>query len=153
MSKRLDWDSYFMLSALFLASRSTCSRAQVGTLLVKDKRIIASGYNGSVHGEEHCDDVGHLMVDNHCIRTVHSEVNAITQCAKFGVETNGAKVYVTHFPCLNCTKTLIQAGVDEVFYLNDYRVDDYAMKLLTQTGIKLTKITLDKEDPLVKSFI
>lgn len=153
MSKRLDWDSYFMLSALFLASRSTCSRAQVGTLLVKDKRIIASGYNGSVHGEDHCDDVGHLMVDNHCIRTVHSEVNAITQCAKFGVETNGAKVYVTHFPCLNCTKTLIQAGVDEVFYLNDYRVDEYAMKLLTQTGIKLTKLTLDKEDPLVKFFI
>ena len=88
MSKRLDWDSYFMLSALFLASRSTCSRAQVGTLLVKDKRIIASGYNGSVHGEEHCDDVGHLMVDNHCIRTVHSVVNAVTQCAKFGVKNS-----------------------------------------------------------------
>lgn len=146
MSKRLDWDSYFMLSALFLASRSTCSRAQVGTLLVKDKRIIASGYNGSVHGEEHCDDVGHLMVDNHCIRTVHSEVNAVTQCAKFGVETKDSTVYVTHFPCLNCTKTLIQAGVSEIFYLNDYRVDEYAMKLLTQKGIKLSKLTLESEN-------
>lgn len=146
--ERLSWEDYFMCQAILLASRSTCDRASVGTVLVKDKRIIATGYNGSVNGESHCDDKGHLMVDNHCIRTVHSEVNAVTQCARFGVETENAEVYVTHFPCLNCTKTLIQAGVSKINYLHDYRVDEYALQLLEQTDIKLNKIVLEKETQL-----
>ena len=77
----------------------------------KDNRIIAGGYNGSVAGEVHCIDVGCLIEDDHCIRTIHAEMNALLQCAKQGVSSDNATIYVTHFPCLNCTKSIIQAGI------------------------------------------
>lgn len=79
---RIPWKQYFMMQALVIAQRSTCDRALVGSVLVKDDRMIATGYNGSVSGQPHCDDVGHLMVDGHCVRTIHSEMNALIQCAK-----------------------------------------------------------------------
>jgi dCMP deaminase len=82
-----------------VALRSTCDRAQVGAVLVREKHIISTGYNGSPAGLEHCDDVGHLMVDGHCVRTVHAEVNAIIQAAVFGLATRDSVCYVTHFPC------------------------------------------------------
>ena len=150
--KRLDWEQYFMLQSIILSQRSTCDRANVGAVVVKDKRIIASGYNGSTNKEDHCDDEGHYMRDGHCIRTVHAEVNAITQCSKFGMDTQGAEVYVTHFPCLNCTKTLIQAGIKKINYLTNYRVDDYALHLLNVADVEIKKVELDNTNQLVKSL-
>ncbi|WP_426056759.1 deaminase, partial [Escherichia coli] len=84
---------------------------------------IAGGYNGSVSGGTHCIDEGCYVVDNHCVRTIHAEMNAILQCAKFGVPTEGAEIYVTHFPCLQCTKMILQAGIKKIYYLKDYRND------------------------------
>lgn len=142
-SRRIPWHQYFMLQALVIAQRSTCNRALVGSILVRDNRMIASGYNGSVKGEPHCDDVGHLMVDGHCVRTIHSEINALLQCAKIGISTTETTLYVTHFPCFNCSKCLAQAGIQHIRYYYDYRVDPYAQHLLEQVGISTEKVTID----------
>lgn len=131
---RKSWDTYFMQITEIVASRSTCDRAFVGCVLVnKDHRIVSTGYNGSVAGNPHCDDVGHTMRDGHCIATIHAEMNALLYCAKEGIPTKDTICYVTHFPCLNCTKALIQAGIREVVYKNAYRVDDYALSLFEKT--------------------
>lgn len=134
---RPTWDSYFMKIAEDVAVRSTCDRAQVGAVLVKDKHIISTGYNGSPAGLEHCDDIGHLMIDGHCVRTVHAEVNAIIQAAVFGLTTKEAVCYVTHFPCLNCTKMLINARISKLVYLNSYRVDPIALEFLEEAGVSM----------------
>jgi dCMP deaminase len=137
---RKPWNEYFMDQAEMVATRATCDRLHVGAVIVRDKRIIATGYNGSVSGDVHCQDVGCLVVNNHCIRTIHAEQNAITQCSKFGVSTEGATIYVTHFPCLLCTKQIIQAGIRHIFYKHDYRIDPYAVELLKQAGVEVTQI-------------
>ena len=124
--QRISWDEYFMAQSHLLSLRSTCSRLSVGATIVKDKRIVSGGYNGSIKGDEHCIDVGCKVVEGHCVRTIHAEINAILQCSKFGVGTEGATIYVTHFPCLNCTKSIIQAGIKEICYANDYRNNEYA---------------------------
>ncbi|WP_077075687.1 deoxycytidylate deaminase [Aedoeadaptatus urinae] len=135
---RKSWDTYFMQITEIVASRSTCDRAFVGCVLVnKDHRIVSTGYNGSVAGNPHCDDVGHTMRDGHCIATIHAEMNALLYCAKEGIPTKDTICYVTHFPCLNCTKALIQAGIREVVYKNAYRVDDYAVSLFEKNNITL----------------
>ena len=137
---RKSWDSYFMEITEIVASRSTCDRALVGCVLVnRDHRIVSTGYNGSVAGNPHCDDVGHTMRDGHCIATIHAEMNAILYCAKEGISTKGTICYVTHFPCLNCTKALIQAGISGIVYKNDYRVDDYAVSLFEKNNIPIRK--------------
>ena len=143
MKKRIDWDQYFMFKAVFLASRSTCNRLSVGAVLVRDKRIIAGGYNGSVSGDAHCIDDGCYLRDGHCVRTIHAEMNAILQCAKFGISTDGASLYVTDFPCLQCTKSLLQAGIKEINYIRNYHNDEYAMKLIKLKNIRLNQIKLD----------
>ena len=140
---RISWDEYFMAQSHLLSLRSTCSRLSVGATIVKDKRIIAGGYNGSIKGDEHCIDVGCKVVEGHCVRTIHAEINAILQCSKFGVGTEGASIYVTHFPCLNCTKSIIQAGIKEICYANDYRNNDYAKELLEKSGIIVRKVNYD----------
>lgn len=145
MKKRIDWDQYFMVQAALLASRSTCTRLSVGAVLVRDKRIIGSGYNGAVAGDEHCIDVGCYLRDGHCVRTIHAEMNALLQCAKFGTSTDGAMVYVTDFPCLQCTKSLLQAGITQINYLRNYHNDDYAMKLIELKGVILHQIKLDAD--------
>lgn len=117
---RPSWDNYFMDMARMAATRATCPRAQVGCVLVRDNRILATGYNGSPTGFDHCTDVGCLMVENHCTRALHAEQNAIIQCALHGVSSKGATCFVTHFPCVVCAKMLINAGVWRVVYLNDY---------------------------------
>ena len=133
--KRIDWDQYFMIQAALLASRSTCNRLSVGAVLVRDKRIIAGGYNGSVSGDEHCIDAGCYLRDGHCVRTIHAEMNAILQCAKFGISMDGA----------SCTKSLLQAGVKEINYIRNYHNDDYAMKLIKLKNIHLHQIKLDDD--------
>lgn len=116
---RTDWDSYFMDIANTTAKRSTCDRASVGCVITKENIIISTGYNGSIHGEPHCDDVGHLMDDaGHCIRTIHAEQNAILHAERD--KLIGSTAYVTHEPCHICSRLLKQAGVTRVVYLKPY---------------------------------
>ena len=141
--QRISWDEYFMAQSHLLSLRSTCSRLSVGATIVKEKRIVSGGYNGSIKGDEHCIDVGCKVVEGHCVRTIHAEINAILQCSKFGVGTEGATIYVTHFPCLNSTKSIIQAGIKEICYANDYRNNEYARELLERSGVVVRKVDYD----------
>lgn len=143
MTDRISWDEYFMAQSHLLSLRSTCCRLSVGATIVRDKRIVAGGYNGSIKGDDHCIDCGCKVVEGHCIRTIHAEINAILQCSKFGISTEGATIYVTHYPCLNCTKSIIQAGIKEICYANDYRNNEYAEELLKKSGVKVRKIDYD----------
>ncbi|KXT84054.1 dCMP deaminase / Late competence protein ComEB [Streptococcus sp. DD11] len=141
-TNRLAWDEYFAAQALLIANRSTCKRAKVGAVLVKDNKVISTGYNGSVSGTEHCIDHDCLVIDGHCVRTLHAEVNAILQGAERGVP-KGFTAYVTHFPCLNCTKQLLQVGCKRVVYINQYRIDDYAQYLYREKEVELVHLPLD----------
>ncbi len=133
-----------MAQSHLLALRSTCERLMVGATIVRDKRIIAGGYNGSISGGEHCTDGNCYVENNHCIRTIHAEVNALLQCAKFGVPTTGAEIYVTHFPCLNCTKAIIQAGIKTVYYAKDYKNHPYAVELFESAGVHVENVELEE---------
>lgn len=106
-----------------IASRATCDRKKVGAIIVKSKRIVSSGYNGSLSGLPHCDDIGHDMVDSHCVATVHGEVNAIADAARRGVSTEGATLYCNTMPCWNCFKTIVSAGITEIVFRDEYRAD------------------------------
>src|SRR5690606_31698402 len=135
---------YFMAQSHLLALRSTCTRLAVGATIVRDKRIIAGGYNGSIAGGTHCIDEGCYVIDNHCVRTIHAEMNALLQCAKFGVPTENAEIYVTHFPCLQCCKALIQAGIKAVYYATDYKNHPYAIDLFSEANVKVEHVELDE---------
>ncbi|MGZ9818749.1 ComE operon protein 2 [Peribacillus simplex] len=154
---RISWDQYFMAQSHLLALRSTCTRLTVGATIVRDNRIIAGGYNGSIAGGTHCIDDGCYVIDNHCVRTIHAEMNALLQCAKFGVPTDGAEIYVTHFPCLQCCKSLIQAGIKAVYYAEDYKNHPYALELFKQAGVKTEKVeakgTIDVNGKQKKDFV
>lgn len=140
--KRISWQQYFMAQATVASLRSTCTRLMVGAVIVRDNRIIASGYNGSVNDSTHCIDEGCYVVDNHCVRTVHAEMNALLQCAKFGVPTNNTEIYVTHFPCLHCAKQIIQAGVKKVYYASDYRNSELAITLFQEANVEVEQTVL-----------
>ena len=142
--ERISWNQYFMAQSHLLAFRSTCTRLMVGATIVRDKRIIAGGYNGSITGGVHCIDEGCYVIDNHCVRTIHAEMNAILQCAKFGVPTQGSEIYVTHFPCLQCCKAIIQAGIEVVYYAESYKNDPHAIELFEQAGVRVEEVPLDK---------
>ena len=142
--KRLTWEQFFMAQSHLLALRSTCTRLSVGATIVRDQRIIAGGYNGSISGGAHCIDVGCHVVDNHCVRTIHAEVNALLQCAKYGSPVDGASMYVTHFPCLNCTKAIIQAGIRKVYYATDYRNDPFAEQLFREAGVAVQRVPFEQ---------
>lgn len=138
-ASRPTWDEYFMDIAFAVAERSTCDRAHVGALLVRDRRILATGYNGAPAGLPHCDDVGHLMVDGHCVRTLHAEQNAIIQAALHGVGIGGATAYVTHHPCLTCAKMIINAGIKRVVYAGNYP-DEYSRQFFEQAQVELVHL-------------
>ncbi|WP_010531052.1 ComE operon protein 2 [Lentibacillus jeotgali] len=140
--ERISWNQYFMAQSHLLALRSTCTRLMVGATIARDKRIIAGGYNGSVSGGVHCIDEGCYVIDGHCVRTIHAEANALLQCAKFGVPTEGAEIYVTHFPCLQCCKQIIQAGIKTLYYAEDYKNHPYAEELFSDVGIETKKVAL-----------
>ena len=140
--ERISWDQYFMAQSHLLALRSTCTRLTVGATIVRDKRIIAGGYNGSITGGDHCIDKGCYVIDNHCVRTIHAEMNALLQCAKFGVPTAESEIYVTHFPCLQCCKAIIQAGIKTVYYAEDYKNHPYAIELFHQANVTIEKVEL-----------
>lgn len=122
MKQRKNWDEYFLEICLLIAERATCDRAHVGAIIVdKHNRILSTGYNGALPDMPHCDDVGHDMLDGHCVRTVHAEVNAVCQAAALGISLAGTKLYCTHSPCWDCTKTIVAAGIEEVVYLTAYQ--------------------------------
>lgn len=143
VDQRIPWNQYFMAQAVLLSLRSTCTRLEVGATLVKDRRIIAGGYNGAVSGDNHCIDHGCYVVDGHCIRTIHAEMNALLQCAKLGISTDDAEIYVTHFPCLHCTKAILQAGIKKIYYLHDYHNNPYAIELIQKLGVEIQQVKLD----------
>lgn len=134
-----------MAQSSLLALRSTCERLSVGATIVRDKRIIAGGYNGSISGGVHCRDEGCYVIDGHCVRTIHAEMNALLQCAKFGVPTTDAEIYVTHFPCLQCCKAIIQSGIKKVYYAEDYKNHSYAIELFEQSGVDTERVPLDEQ--------
>jgi len=151
MPNRPDWDSYFMEIAHIVAKRSTCKRRNVGALIVKNKRILATGYNGAPTGLRHCMEVGCLREQmkvppgerHELCRGLHAEQNAIIQAAYHGVTINGAYLYCTHLPCSICIKMLINAGIEKVFYLDGYP-DDLSMKMIDEASIIIQKVQLPK---------
>lgn len=118
---RKDWDSYFLDIAFQVASRSTCPRRSVGAVIVKDKRIKGTGYNGSPSGLAHCTEEGCLITNDHCIRTIHAEVNALLECSPD--ERKDATIYITDRPCAECSKLIISSGIKRVVYGRDYHID------------------------------
>ena len=133
---RPSWDEYFMEIAFAVAERSTCDRAHVGAVLVSERRMLTTGYNGAPAGLAHCDEVGHLLIDGHCVRTLHAEQNAIIQGALHGVSIQGATAYVTHQPCLTCANMLINAGIKRIVYAGNYP-DENSRLFLSQAGVAL----------------
>jgi dCMP deaminase len=141
--KRISWNEYYMAQSQLLALRSTCTRLAVGATIVRDKRIIAGGYNGSISGGVHCIDEGCYVIDGHCVRTIHAEMNALLQCAKFGVPTDGAEMYVTHFPCLHCCRSIIQSGIKKIYYGEDYKNHPYSIEQLKEAGVTVEKVEMN----------
>ncbi|MBW2523864.1 MAG: dCMP deaminase family protein [Deltaproteobacteria bacterium] len=119
-----------------VASRATCDRKQVGAVIVRDKCILATGYNGSIRGLEHCDEAGHMMEDGHCVRTLHAEANAIIQAARNGVRIDGGDIYVTASPCWGCFKMIANAGLGRIVFGEFYR-DERIFEFAERLGIEL----------------
>jgi len=140
---RPSWDEYFLKVAMLVSERSTCPRMHCGCVLVRDKQILSTGYNGSIPGDAHCDDAGCLVVDNHCLRTIHAEMNAILQCSSHGVSTKNAIAYVTNMPCTNCAKALITAGIKEVVIFSDYH-DTLAEDFFSKANVPIKRIKKPK---------
>lgn len=133
---RASWDEYFMALARQVATRSTCDRKHVGAVVVRDRMILTTGYNGSLRGLPHCDDEGHLMDGGHCVRTVHAEANAIVQAARNGVRLDGAGIYVTASPCWNCFQLIASAGLKRIVFGEFYR-DERIFDFSKELGIEL----------------
>jgi len=138
-ASRSDWPQYFMNIAREVATRSTCDRKHVGAIIVRDKNILSTGYNGSIRSQPHCDDEGHDMVGGHCVRTVHAEANAIIQAARHGVRIDGADIYTTASPCWECFKLIANSGIRRIFYGEFYR-EEKSFRIAGEIGIELIKI-------------
>jgi dCMP deaminase len=136
MENRPDWNTYFKEIVQVTSKRSPCERLKVGCLIVKDNRIISQGYNGFLPGCPHTS----IVRDDHEQATLHAEQNALCDCAKRGVSCNDATAYITHFPCLICTRLLIASGICEIKYIEDYRNDDLVEYFITQKNILLSKL-------------
>jgi dCMP deaminase len=155
MSERPSWDSYFMDIAHLVATRATCPRRSVGAVLVKDRRILATGYNGAPRGISHCPDEGHktewpggCLRAGHCIRALHAEQNALLSAAMIGTPCAGATMYVTCQPCNTCAKMIINAGIEKVIYEGDYP-DDFSLELFREAKMELARYVNGKLEPVV----
>ena len=135
-NNRPSWDEYFKQLVKLTATRSPCSRLQVGCLFVKENRIIAQGYNGFLPGCPHKS----IVRDNHEQSTIHAEQNTITDCAKRGVSCKECDVYITHYPCINCMKLLCASGVNKIYYINDYKNDSLVTVFTNQLQIPVIKL-------------
>lgn len=145
---RVSWDEYFMDIAEIVKTRSTCMRRQVGAVIVKDNRIITTGYNGAPSGCHHCTEIGTCFRQEHNIpsgerhemcRALHAEQNAIIQAARIGNTTDGATIYVTDQPCVICAKMCINAGIKRIVYAKSYP-DELSLQMLNEAGIELCKV-------------
>ena len=141
-SERISRDELFMKIAELIGRRSTCPRGGVGAVLVRDYRIITTGYVGAPSGLEHCYDLGCHIIDEGCIRTVHAEANAIAFASKHGIKTLGSTLYCTHSPCLDCAKLIANAGVERVVYREEYR-DSSGKHLLDRADVRVLRYTGD----------
>jgi len=139
INKRIEWDDYFMSIALLASQRSPCQRLNVGSVIVKDGRLISMGYNGFISGAPHISRIK----DNHEQSIIHSEINAITDCAKRGASLSDAKMYVTHYPCLNCFRSIAASNIKEIVYLNDYNNDEMVAILANDATIMVRKLELN----------
>ena len=150
--KRPSWDEYFMKAAFLISERSTCLRRRVGAVLVKDKQILATGYNGAPRNIEHCDVTGCLRQElnipsgqrHEICRGLHAEQNVILQAACHGISTKGSILYITNVPCSICAKMIINAGIKEVVVLGEYP-DKMASEFLEEAKIKLRKLKPSKK--------
>ncbi len=129
--------------AVQAATRATCDRKHVGAVIVRDKTILSTGYNGSIRGLPHCDEAGHMMENDHCVATVHAEANAIIQAAKNGTAIDGADIYVTASPCWNCFKLIANSGIKRVVFMEFYR-DERILSVAKQAGIVLQQISMEQ---------
>ena len=135
-NNRPSWNEYFKEICMVTAKRSPCHRPQVGCILVVNNRIVSQGYNGFLPGCPH----NSIVRNNHEQATVHAEQSALCDCAKRGVSCDSAIAYITHYPCLICTRLLLAAGIKEIFYVNDYNNDE------------LVKVLCDQKDVLIKNL-
>jgi len=145
---RLSWDQYFMEICSVVAQRSTCTRAAVGAVIVKDRTILATGYNGSPAGLPHCTEVGCLIytstnpdgrTEENCFRTIHAEINAIAQAAKSGVSILGSDIYITHSPCIHCLKVLINTGIRRICFRKPYKLEQ-TRDLVEGSGVQMVEV-------------
>jgi dCMP deaminase len=146
--RRPSWDQYFMEMARLVSTRSTCARKHVGAVLVRDKRVLATGYNGSLAGQPHCDEVGHDLVKladgtENCLRASHAEQNSISQAAKQGMSVQGSTAYVNTFPCWPCAKLLISSGIARILFDDNYRNDARVIEACRQSGVELAQVKTD----------
>ena len=135
-SERLNWDEYFMSIALLASQRSPCCRLHVGSVVVKNNRLISMGYNGYIPGAPHISRIE----DDHEQSIIHSEVNALSDCAKRGVSLEFSKIYVTHYPCINCFRSIAACGIKEVVYLNNYKNNRFVQELALDSGITIKQL-------------
>lgn len=143
--KRPLWDEYFLKLAMLASERSTCPRMHCGCVIVKDKFVLATGYNGSLPGLPHCEDEGCLIVDNHCVRTNHAEINALTQAFTHGVNIKGSTAYITNMSCTTCAKALIAAGIKRVVVFSDYH-DTLATKFYLDSDVEIVKLKMPERE-------
>lgn len=150
MDDRPSWDNYFANLAQHVAQRSTCTRKKVGAIIVRDRNILSTGYNGSIRKHPHCSEVGCLVENNHCIRTVHAEANAIVQAAKHGINIDESTIYTTASPCWYCFKLLANSGIKRICFSELYR-DDRIVEYAKTSGIELVDLTnVEHEDVNIK---
>ena len=140
---RDSWDDYFLKIAEDVSSRSTCDRKHCGAVIVKNKSILSTGYNGSVSGLPHCDDIGHMMRNDHCVRTVHAEANAIIQAARNGTSIDGATIYINTSPCWECFKLIANAGIKKIVFNNMYRWDNTLADAAEAAGVEIVILGRD----------
>ena len=137
---RVSWAVYFMNIAHEVATRSTCNRKTVGAVIVRGKTILSTGYNGSIKGADHCDDAGHEMENDHCVRTIHAEGNAIVQAARHGIRIENSEIYVTASPCYDCFKMIANAGINKIYFGEFYR-DERIIELAEKLDIQLSDLS------------
>lgn len=146
---RAGWNEYFMGIAHQAATRSTCLRKKVGAVIVRDKTVLSTGYNGSIRGLPHCEDVGCTMEDGHCVATVHAEANAIIQAAKNGVAIEGGELYTTASPCWGCFKLIANSGIRRIYYGEFYR-DERSRQVASEIGIELVDLDIPAPEHLTR---
>ena len=134
--ERISWDEYFSKIVVATSERSPCERLHVGCLLVKDNRIVSQGYNGFLPGCPH----ESIVRDNHEQATLHAEQNALMDCAKRGVSCDGCTAYITHYPCIICTRLLLAGGIKKIKYVNDYKNDELVKKFTDQCNVCVEKL-------------